>query len=100
MINVYLLQTPPLVETMVTSYSNKDWALLKSTVHKMIPSFAIMGISSEFTEVAKKVQQYAAVLEQVPDMDQLILSLERVCLQSCKELENELNAINTTTDEN
>lgn len=100
MINVYLLQTPPLVETMVMSYSNKDWALLKATVHKMIPSFAIMGISSEFTEVAKKVQQYAAALEQAPNMEELILSLERVCLQSCKELEKELNAINTTTDEN
>lgn len=100
MINVYLLQTPPLVEAMVMSYSNKDWALLKATVHKMIPSFAIMGISSEFTEVAKKVQQYAAALEQAPNMEELILSLERVCLQSCKELEKELNAIKTTTDEN
>lgn len=100
MINVYLQQTPPLVKTMVKSYSDKDWSLLKSTVHKMIPSFAIMGISSEFTEVAKKVQQYAAALEQAPNMEEMILSLERVCLQSCKELEKELNVINTTTNEN
>jgi hypothetical protein len=66
----------------------------------MIPSFAIMGISSEFTELAKKVQQYADTMEQAPNMEELIVSLERVCLQSCNELEKELYTLNTTTNEN
>jgi HPt (histidine-containing phosphotransfer) domain-containing protein len=100
MIHAYLKQTPPLVQTMVKSYSEKDWHLLKATVHKMIPSFAIMGISSEFTELAKKVQQYADTMEQAPNMEELIVSLERVCLQSCNELEKELYTLNTTTNEN
>jgi len=100
MIQAYLKQTPPLVKTMVKSYSEKDWHLLKATVHKMIPSFAIMGISSEFTELAKKVQQYADTMEQAPNMEELIVSLERVCLQSCNELEKELYTLNTTTNEN
>ena len=100
MINAYLKQTPPLVEAMVKSYLEKDWHLLKATVHKMIPSFAIMGISPKFTEVAKKVQSYADTMEQAPNMEELIHELERVCLQSCKELENELNTLNTSTNEN
>ena len=100
MINAYLKQTPPLVEAMVKSYLEKDWHILKATVHKMIPSFAIMGISPKFTEVAKKVQSYADTMEQAPNMEELIHELERVCLQSCKELENELNTLNTSTNEN
>src|SRR5207244_3440985 len=44
MISLYLEQTPPLIRTMKQSYRDKDWISLYAAVHKMIPSFAIMGI--------------------------------------------------------
>ncbi|MBA4155422.1 ATP-binding protein [Flavobacterium sp.] len=94
MITAYLLQTPPLVTMMRKSYNSKDWALLKSTVHKMIPSFSIVGISDEYTKMAKQVQVYADALEHAPDLEEMIKSLERVCNHSCVELQNELNAMN------
>ncbi|MFZ1677569.1 MAG: PAS domain S-box protein, partial [Saprospiraceae bacterium] len=46
MIALYLEQTPPLVSAMKQGLLNKDWNSLYSAVHKMIPSFSIMGISS------------------------------------------------------
>ncbi|MCZ8196306.1 MAG: ATP-binding protein [Flavobacterium sp.] len=94
MIKAYLKQTPPLIDAMKQSFKDKDWHLLKATVHKMIPSFAIMGINPEITEAAKKIQEYAFSLELSKELDELILKLEKVCTQSCTELEVELNDLN------
>ncbi len=53
MISLYLEQTPPLIIAMKQSLVDKDWDKLKSAVHKMIPSFSIMGISEDFENMAK-----------------------------------------------
>lgn len=90
MIGVYLQQTPSLVQTMKQSFANKNWALLQATVHKMIPSFAIMGLRPEIAEVAKKIQEYAQKLEATNDLDLLIQQLEKICHQTFIELEIEL----------
>ena len=94
MINAYLKQTTPLISSMLESYKNKDWPMLKATVHKMIPSFGIMGISSQYTDLAKKIQENAGKLEISAELNDLIVKLEKVCAQSCIELENELNNLN------
>jgi hypothetical protein len=52
MIAAYLQQTP-LVAAMGESMENKD-SLLLCLAHKMIPSFSIMGISSEYEDMEKK----------------------------------------------
>lgn len=90
MINAYIKQTPPLVDLMKQSFKDKNWKLLKATTHKMIPSFAIMGIHPEFTELAKKVQEYAEELERSIELNDLVEQLEEVCKQSLIELKNEL----------
>lgn len=90
MIEVYLKQTPPLLISMKQSFKDRDWQLLKSTAHKIIPSFAIMGINVQYEELAKKIQEYAEKLELSAELNELVTELERVCLQSFVELENEL----------
>jgi len=60
MISLYLEQTPVLVSSMKQSMKNKDWDLLYSAVHKMIPSFAIMGISTDYENMAKKYRNMPA----------------------------------------
>lgn len=90
MIKVYLKQTPPLLIAMKQSFKDKDWQMLKATTHKIIPSFAIMGINTEYTEMAKKIQEYAEKLELSVELEGLVSELENVCLQSFIELENEL----------
>jgi PAS domain S-box-containing protein len=93
MISAYLEQTPPLISAMKQSLKDKDWKLLQSAVHKMIPSFSIMGISADFENMAKLVQEYASTLQQTEGISDLVLKLENVCTQACSELKDEFNRI-------
>lgn len=93
MITAYLEQTPHLISAMKLSAQDKDWDALYATVHKMIPSFSIMGISAYFETIAKKVQDYARTQQQGESIFDLVLQLENVCVQACRELEEESNRI-------
>lgn len=94
MISLYLEQTPPLISIMKQGLQDKDWNSLQSAVHKMIPSFSIMGISKDFEHIARKVQEYANnIQEQTAGIPHLVLQLEDVCAEACKELEEEFNHI-------
>jgi PAS domain S-box-containing protein len=93
MITLYLEQTPPLVFIMKKSYEEKDWGSLQSAIHKIIPSFSIMGISTDFENMAKKVKEYAVTMQHGEGMPDMVLQLEKVCTQACLELEAELIVI-------
>src|SRR5664280_1597237 len=87
MISLYLEQTPPLIITMKQCLFTKDWNLLSTTVHKLIPSFSIVGISSDFENMARKVQEYAGTQQQIDKIHNLVTQLESICNQACMELE-------------
>ncbi len=89
MISLYLEQTPPLVSVMKKSWKEKDWSSLYAAVHKMIPSFAIMGIDINYENMAKKVQDFAKNQQQSEGISELVLQLETVCTQACIELTEE-----------
>jgi PAS domain S-box-containing protein len=93
MISLYLEQTPPLISTMKQSFQDKDWQLLYGAVHKMIPSFSIMGINTDFENMAKEIQEYASTQQQLDKISDLVLKIENVCVQACNELEEELHSI-------
>ena len=93
MISLYLEQTPPLINSMKQSFQDKDWKSLSSAVHKMIPSFSIVGINSDFEIMAKKVQEYANNQQQSDGVLSLVLEIERICKQACEELKEELELI-------
>ena len=99
MISIYLDQTPKLILAMKQSFEDKDWTMLHASVHKMIPSFAIMGMNSEFEEIAKKIQNYAKTQELTGGVNELVLQLEDVCNQACEELEIELKNLKITSNE-
>jgi HPt (histidine-containing phosphotransfer) domain-containing protein len=90
MIEAYLDQTPSLIMAMKDNYKVKNWKLLYATVHKMIPSFSIVGIHSDFEIMAKKIQDYAMGQQETESIHTWVTQLEIVCLQACKELRNEL----------
>ncbi len=94
MIGIYLEQTPPLISAMKKSFEDKDWELLSSAVHKMIPSFAIMGMSKEFEKMAHKIQDFANTQVLLDDISTIVLQLETACGQACVELEAELIKMN------
>ncbi len=93
MISLYLEQTPPLVIAMKQGLQDKNWNLLYSSVHKIIPSFSIMGINSDFENMAKQVQDFASTQLESEEIPGLVYKLETVCNQACNELEVELNVI-------
>ena len=93
MISLYLEQTPPLISEMKQGLENKDWNCLYKAVHKMIPSFSIVGINSDFENMAKKVQEFASTQGQEEGIHDMILQLENVCSEACRELEEEFNNI-------
>jgi PAS domain S-box-containing protein len=93
MITLYLEQTPSLVNAMKQGLEKKDWNSLHAAVHKMIPSFSIMGISIDFENMAKKVQGYAKKQQFAKSLPGLVLQLENVCVKACRELVEEYDAI-------
>ncbi|MBG6188554.1 ATP-binding protein [Flavobacterium sp. CAN_S2] len=96
MIASYLQQTPPLINTIKKSLEEKNWELLGAAAHKMIPSFSIMGISTDFENMAKKIQDFAIAQEKTEGVADLVLELEKICLLACEELQEELNIIKNT----
>lgn len=93
MISLYLEQTPPLISTIKQSLSDKDWDLLHASVHKMIPSFSIVGIHTDFENMAKKIQEFAHTKQKTDRIHELVVQLESVCSQACEELQEEYNLI-------
>jgi PAS domain S-box-containing protein len=95
MISLFLGQTTSLISTMKLSLHEKDWATLQSTVHKVIPSFSIVGIHTDFENMARKVQELASE-QKTGKIPELVLQLVNVLEQACEELEEEFNTIKNT----
>jgi HPt (histidine-containing phosphotransfer) domain-containing protein len=96
MIALYLEQTPTLIAAMKLSWQNKDWQSLHAAMHKLIPSFAIMGISADFEHMAKQVKEFAVSQQQSESIYSLVLQLETVCVQACIELQEAFKMIEKT----
>jgi CheY-like chemotaxis protein len=99
MILLYLEQTPPLINVMKQSLLSRDWNLLHTAVHKIIPSFSIVGINSDFEKMAKKIHKYTGNQQDTDEIQDLVLQLESVCNKACVELEGELNLIKNASYE-
>ncbi len=93
MIALYLEQTPTLIAAMKLSWQNKDWQSLHAAMHKLIPSFSIVGISPDFENMAKKVKEYALSQQQTDGIQSFVLQLETVCVQACIELQDAFKLI-------
>nr|WP_314897061.1 hypothetical protein [uncultured Flavobacterium sp.] len=77
MISLYLAQTPLLINTIKQSLEDQNWPLLGAATHKMIPSFSIMGISPNFENIAKKIQEFASTQEKSEGIHDLVLKFHQ-----------------------
>lgn len=93
MISLYLEQTPPLIFAMKESFKNQDWVGLHAAVHKLIPSFSIMGISSDFEGMAKRIKDFSVYQQEKENVMELVLQIEAICNRACLELTNELQIL-------
>jgi PAS domain S-box-containing protein len=98
MISLYLTQTPTLIALMKNSFEDKDWDVLQSAAHKMIPSFSIMGVGVDYENLARKVHDQATKQQKVEETYEIILRLENVCEEICRELEGEFNRYKMMSD--
>ena len=96
MISIYLQQTPPFVDSLKQSVLNKDWDLMSATLHKIIPSFSIMGMSTELEIMTKQVQEVVNSGKFTDETADMVAEIESICMQACKELEIEFNVIKNT----
>lgn len=87
MIAAYLEQTPPLIAAMKQSLADQNWPLLYAAVHKIIPSFSIMGIHADFEIMAKSIQEYAGTQQNTDTIPRLVFQITDICDQACAELE-------------
>jgi hypothetical protein len=58
-----------------------------------------MGISAEFEKMAQKVQEYARNQQQSLGISEMIKQLEKVFMQSCEELKEDLDTIKNLKNE-
>ena len=96
MITLYLDQTPILISSIKSSLIAEDWETMQSAVHKMIPSFAIMGISPDFENVARRLQDYASARREADKIPHLVSQLEEVCTNACIELQDAFKTMKKT----
>jgi PAS domain S-box-containing protein len=96
MISLYLDQTPSLINKMKESLKDKDWDSLRTAVHKIIPSFSIMGIQKKFEDMAKKIQEYAVSKQHLDEVEELVVQIETICSRACDELKEEYKLIKNT----
>jgi hypothetical protein len=85
-----------LISTLKKSLQDNDWDTVHAAAHKLIPSFAIMGIGKEYEMMAKKVQEYKGTREDAGEIQDLVVQLANVCTQACAELEEEYNTLKNT----
>lgn len=93
MINLYLEQTPVLINEIKMSLQSEDWLLMQAAVHKIIPSFAIVGMNPDFERMAKKLHGLAVLQHQKTDIASIVNDLEKALLGACSELKEELSSI-------
>jgi PAS domain S-box-containing protein len=98
-IAAYLEQTPVLIQSMKQSLLEKDWQTLQSAVHKIIPSFSIMGIHSVFEGMAKKIQEYVNSSHHSNGINDLVMQIDQICTQACEELKVEFNRLKASNRE-
>lgn len=96
MISLYLEQTPQLVSAMKQSFQKQDWVGLHGAVHKLTPSFSIMGMHNDYESMAKKINDFAVYQQQIETIPDFILQLELICNQACKELAEEIEILKNT----
>ena len=92
-ISLYLEQTPALLQSMKESYQKKNWNALHSAVHKMLPSFAIIGIGKPVEEMAHQIQNAALAGDSSDRLLDLISRIDVACANACKELQKELKIL-------
>jgi PAS domain S-box-containing protein len=99
MMNTYLEETPKLLKKIAAAIDKRDWKNVETAAHAMIPSFAMVGISSEYEQKARKIQELSQrsnlELQDAQLIRSLFLEIETVCEQAMEEIRREVSSHQT-----
>lgn len=90
MISLYIDQTPLYIQAMKNGVEVKDWVAVRAAVHKMIPTFSIVGISNEYEVMARKIHELSDSNNPGEEIRALVTQLDTICMKACVELSMEL----------
>lgn len=90
LVRVYLEETPKFINKMKVGIENMDLDMVARASHSLTPSFATVGINAEFSDMIKRINEYAEKKENPEMIKELFLTIEDVCLKARRELEEEL----------
>lgn len=85
MIELYIEQTPEIIEALQEGLRKEDWELIYAAAHKLVPSFGIMGMDSKSENKAKKIALLASTKTQLQVIPKLVNEMITICELSCEE---------------
>ncbi|HYG40535.1 MAG TPA: Hpt domain-containing protein [Cytophagales bacterium] len=89
MINIFIDTIGDDLRAIEDAWHKEDYALVRSTVHKMKPSYQFMGIA-DLREDILKLEQLSKASENPPEMKRLIRKITENTILAIKELEVDL----------
>jgi len=96
MISLYIEQTPPYIKAMKDGLKNKDLTVVRAAIHKMIPTFSIVGIDPVYEVKARRIHELCDKNRPNAEIGELVLKIEAICVQACKELTIEIRSLKKT----
>jgi PAS domain S-box-containing protein len=88
-LSLYLEETPAIMKAMKRWSKQNDWEQVQAATHKLMPLFSMVGISKEYEEIAKRIQENSKTRTNTEETHVLLKQLDAILTQACVELEDE-----------
>ena len=89
MIDVFLTQTPEMLENMAKHLHEKKWQELRGVAHKIRPTIDFVGIHS-IKDTVKAIELYASEQIHLDLLPDLVTKVIQVCSTAISELKEEI----------
>ena len=93
MLQMILKETPIIIDQINKCLAIGDWSNLHGYVHKIKPTLDLIGLPQDIVNVAKQIEAYATKEENLDQIPNQLIRLEKALSQAYKELEEELQII-------
>ena len=92
MLNLFIGQTPQSLIYIDKALKDKDWKLLRFSIHKMKPSIMFVGLS-EIKKDALLLERYTEEESHLEAIPALVDKVKKVCNEAIIELKEELKKL-------
>ena len=93
MLEIILKETPIVIDQINKCLAIGDWSSLHRNIHKIKPTIDLIGLPKDIVIIAKQIETYATKEENLDQIPNQLIKLEKALSQAYKELEEELKMI-------